>query len=292
MQLPLHAERFFTNQLALTDGTVIGDTYYSTPTPNSPLRLRIDFSPTIRLGEYDGLRLQILHTELGGVLDAAVLRFAEHDTFRARDEALGRKRGHDGYAVIRDWADRDEPAWQGAATTKLRRAIQQYTALWLPETAKPQPQTTAARPNPAPRPMVGALNGFWLVDPDFRTRLETATFRVLDVIADCLGDDFRLIEALDGARHHSGELLGIPDEFGALIEAKAATEIVGRATGSPFDPAVARDLVLLDRRPLEEQEQAVRAALRRYASAAAGDRGRGAALAPPAVPSPNAGRTR
>ncbi|WP_431315719.1 hypothetical protein [Streptomyces murinus] len=292
MQLPLHAERFFTNQLALTDGTVIGDTYYSTPTPNSLLRLRIDFSCTVRLGEYDGLQLQILHTELGGVLDAVVLRFAEHDTFRARDDALGRQRGHDGYAVIRDWADRDEPPWQGAATTKLRRAIQQYTALWLPETAKPQPKTTATRPDPAPRPMACAPNGFWLVDPDFRTRLETATFRVLDVIADCLDDDFRLIEALDGARHHSGELLGIPDEFGVLIEAKAAAEIIGRATGSPFDPAVARDLVVLDQRPLEEQEQAVRAALRRYASTAPGDRGRGAAPVPPAVPPPNAGRTR
>ncbi|MFJ4800855.1 hypothetical protein [Streptomyces murinus] len=292
MQLPLHAERFFTNQLALTDGTVIGDTYYSTPTPNSPLRLRIDFSPTSRLGEYDGLRLQILHTELGGVLDAAVLRFANHDTFRARDDALGRQRGHDGYAVIRDWADRDEPPWQGAATTKLRRAIQQYTALWLPETARPRPKTTATRRDPAPHPMTGAPNGFWLVDPDFRTRLEAATFRVLDVIADCLDDDFRLIEALDGARHHTGELLGIPDEFGALIEAKAAAEIVGCATGSPFDPAVARDLVLLDQRPIEEQEQAVRAALGRYTSAASGDRGRGSAPVPPAVPSPNVGRTR
>ncbi|WP_181516022.1 MULTISPECIES: hypothetical protein [unclassified Streptomyces] len=292
MQLPLHAERFFTNQLALTDGIVIGDTYYGTPTPNSLLRLRIDFARTIRLGEYDGLLLQVLHTELGGVLDAAVLRFAEHDTFRARDDALGRKRGHDGYAVIRDWGERDEPPWQGAATTKLRRAIQQYTALWLPGTAKPQLLPRAARPDLTSHPVAGAPNGFWLTDPDFRTRLEAATFRVLDVIADCLDNDFRLIEALDGARHHTGELHGIPHEFGVLIEAKAAAEIVGCATGSPFDPAVARDLILLDQRPLEEQEQAVRSALRRYASTAPGDRGRGSAPVPPAVLSPNAGRTR
>ncbi|MFF4714475.1 hypothetical protein ACFY2V_24175 [Streptomyces eurythermus] len=282
--MPLYAKQFFAEQLQLTAGTVIGDSYYSAPTPGSPLRLRIDFARTIRAGEYDGLRLQTLHAEQG-VLDTVILTFAVHDTFRSRDDALRRKPGDDGYAVIRDWSERDEPPWQGAATTKLRRAIEQYTTLWFPQIQKQQPKQ--AHDAPAPARQAEAPNGFWLTDPDFRTRLQAATVRVLHLLADCLDDDFRLIQALDGARHHADDLLGVPYAFGALAEAQAAAEIVGGAAGSPFDATVARALVLLDQRPIEEQEQAVRTALRRLTRTHAPS-----TPAPPALPSPAVGRTR
>ncbi|AKN73701.1 hypothetical protein QR97_31695 [Streptomyces sp. PBH53] len=55
---------------------------------------------------------------------------------------------------------------------------------------------------------------------------------MLHVLADCLEDDFRLIQALDGARYHGGELFGLPDEFGVLVEAITAAEIVGGDAGS------------------------------------------------------------
>ncbi|WP_206342747.1 hypothetical protein [Streptomyces ureilyticus] len=288
--MPLHAQQFFTQQLALTGGTVIGDTYYATPQPGSPLRLRIGFSRTIRADEYDGLRLQILHAEQGGVLDTVILTFAGHDTFRSRDAAIGRSPGHDGYAMVRDWHQRDEPPWQGAAATKLRRAVEQYTLLWFPQLpATPRPNTAGPQLALSGHPPAPEPNGFWLVDPEFRARLQSAAHLLLDIVADCLDDDFRLIQALDGARYHAGELLGIPDEFGVLVEAEAAAEIVGLGTGSPFDPAVARGLVLLDQRPIEEQERAVRAALRRCASTTPGIPKPIPALAPP---SPASARTR
>ncbi|WP_217570594.1 hypothetical protein [Streptomyces sp. GbtcB7] len=288
--MPLHAEQFFTRQLTLTGGTVIGDTYYATPQPGSPLRLRIGFSRTIGADEYDGLRLQILHAEQGGVLDTVILTFADHDTFRSRDTAIGRYPGHDGYALVRDWHQRDEPPWQGAATTKLRRAIEQYTLLWFPQPpATPQPNAAVTQRALSGHPPAPEPNGFWLVDPDFRARLQSATHLLLDIVADCLDDDFRLIQALDGARYHAGELLGIPDEFGVLVEAEAAAEIVGLGTRSPFDPAVTRGLVLLDQRPAEEQERAVRAALRRCASTALGSHKPMPAAAPPP---PASARTR
>ncbi|MFF3372057.1 hypothetical protein ACFYXF_03765 [Streptomyces sp. NPDC002680] len=277
--MALHAEKFFTEELALTDGTVIGDIYYATPKPDTPLRLRIGFSRTIRADEYDGLRLQILHAEQGGVLDSVHLGFADHGTFRSRDAAMGRAPGYDGYAKMRDWHERDEPPWQGASTTKLRRAIEQYTLLWFPQppaAARPDKaasQRTLSGHPPAPEP-----NGFWLVDPDFRARLRSATHVLLGIVADCLNDDFRLIQALDGSRYHAAELLGIPNEFGVLAEAEAAAEIVGLGSGSPFAPAVTRALVLLDQRPLDDQERAVRAALHRRATTAS-------ALRPP-VPAP------
>ncbi|MCC9706022.1 hypothetical protein E4N62_12600 [Streptomyces sp. MNU76] len=287
--MPLHAEQFFTRQLALTDGTVVADTYYATPQPGSPLRLRIGFSRTIRLDEYDGLRLQILHTGQGGVLDTAVLTFADHDTFHSRDTAIGRAPGHDGYARMRDWHQRDEPPWQGAATTKLRRAIDQYTRLWFPQpttrarTSTPPVQRTLSGRPPAPEP-----NGFWLTDPDFRTRLQSATHLLLDLLADCLGDGISLLPALDGARYHGSELLGIPTEFGVLVEAETAAEIVGIGSGSPHDPAVARGLVLLDQRPIEEQQRAVQAALRRSAGTTTSHQRH----APAPVPQSPAHRTR
>ncbi|MGW4345291.1 hypothetical protein ACWEL8_09465 [Streptomyces sp. NPDC004690] len=287
--MPLHTEQFFTEQLVLTGGAVIGDTYYAHPVPDSPLRLLIDFASTIRSGEYDGLRLRIQHADRG-ILDTTILTFADHDTFRSRDDAIGRRPGRDGHAVIRDWHTSGEPPWQGADTTQLRQAIDQYTTFWLPETAEPQPTTTA------PHPVLTRgekAHGFWLTDPEFRARLEHATTLLLDTVADRLDDDFSLLQALDGAWRHAGRLFGVPmaDEFGALAEAKAAAEIVGRRTRSPFAPAVARDLVLLDQRPIDEQRQAVQAARRRSASAVRSVRGIPAAV-PSAAPSTTTSRTR
>ena len=288
--MALHAEKFFTQQLDLTDGTVIGDIYYATPRPDTPLRLRIGFSRTIRAGEYDGLLLQILHADQGAVLDSVLLTFADHDTFRSRDAAIDRHPGHDGYAKLRDWHERDEPPWQGAATTKLRHAIEQYTRLWFPRPqAAARPDKTASQRTLSGHPPAPEPNGFWLVDPDFRARLRSATHVLLDIVADCMDDDLRLIQALDGGRHHAAELLGIPNEFGVLAEAEAAAEIVGLGTGSPFAPAVTRALVLLDQRPLDDQERAVRAALRRRATAASALRAPAAAPVP-TVPAPT--RTR
>lgn len=286
--MALHAEQFFTHQLHLTDGTVIGDIYYATPRPDSPLRLRIGFSRTIRLGEYDGLRLQILHADQGGVLDGVLLTFADYDTFRSRDAAIDRQPGYDGYAKMRDWDERDEPPWQGAATTKLRRAIEQYTRLWFPQPqAASRPDTAASQRTLSGHPPAPEPNGFWLVDCDFRARLRSATHVLLDIVADCLDDDFRLIRALDGARYHAAELLGIPAEFGVLAE--AAAEIVGLGSGSPFAPAVTRALVFLDQRPLDDQERAVRAALRRCATTASALRAPGVAPVP-TVPAPTRAR--
>ncbi|MEV6807738.1 hypothetical protein [Streptomyces sp. NPDC051132] len=286
--MALYAQQFFTGQLQLTGGTVIGDSYYCAPTAGSPLRLRIDFARTIRAGEYDGLRLQTLHAEQG-VLDSLVLTFAAHDTFRSRDDALHRKPGDDGYAVIRDWRGYDPP-WQGVATTKLRQAIEQYTTLWFPQPAKRQPKQSHDAPAPDRHSPTEAPNGFWLTDPDFRTRLQAATVLLLHALSDLLDADFRLIQALDGARHHADELLGVPHAFGVLAEAQAAAEIVGGNAGSPFDPAVARALVLLDQRPVAEQERAVRTALRRLTLTTRSHTPTTPRL--PAPPSPSAGRTR
>ena len=76
--MALHAQQFFHDvlELPLHQYAVVGDALYAAPQPNSVLRLRIDFAPTIRHGEYDGLRLRILPPERG-VIDTAILRFAE-----------------------------------------------------------------------------------------------------------------------------------------------------------------------------------------------------------------------
>jgi hypothetical protein len=131
--VPLHAQQFFTELLTLPfdDSTVVADSYYATPQPGSPLRLRIDFAPTIRHREYDGLRLRILHPDQG-VIDTAILTFADHDTFARRDAARKVGPGQDGYARIRDW-HAGEPPWKGADVGRLRRAIEQYARVWFPD---------------------------------------------------------------------------------------------------------------------------------------------------------------
>ncbi|MER6531697.1 hypothetical protein [Streptomyces sp. NPDC001508] len=267
--MALHAGEFFTQHLDLAGGRVVGDAYYVTPQPGSPLLMRIEFARTITVGEYDGLRVQILHTERG-VLDTAILKFADHDTFRSRDMVIGREPGRDGYACIRDWHERKEPPWKGAATTKLRQAIEQYLTLWFPQDMKPPQEASPKQPSRSSHRKPPEPNGYWLTDPDFRSRLRSATHLLLDMIADGLNDDFTPLQVLEGARSHAADLLGIPSEYCAVIEAEAAAQIAGLPAGSPLGQAhsTAQALVQLEQRPVEEQEKAVRAALRRHVSTA------------------------
>ena len=150
--MALHAQQFFDDvlELPLHQHAIVGDALYAAPQPHSPLRLRIDFAPTIRHGEYNGLRLRVIHPEQG-VLDTAILRFADHGTFERRDAARGLTAGRDGYGVIRDWHSCG-PAWHGANGTGLRRAIEQHVHLWFPPPAEPRPP---ARPVAQPAPISG-----------------------------------------------------------------------------------------------------------------------------------------
>lgn len=90
---------FFDQELALglPGGTVIGQSYYARPSPRSPLRLRVDFHPTIRHREYGGLRVRILHEDKG-TIDDLVLSFADHRTFQRRDQAAAATRASAGTA--------------------------------------------------------------------------------------------------------------------------------------------------------------------------------------------------
>ncbi|KMS67731.1 hypothetical protein ACM01_41675 [Streptomyces viridochromogenes] len=153
--MALHAQQFFDDVLELPhyQYAIVGDALYAAPQPNSVLRLRIDFASTIRHGEYDGLRLRVIHPEQG-VLDTAILRFADHGTFARRDAARDLVPGRDGYAVIRDWHPHSsQPPWHGADGTGLRTAIEQYTHFWFPPLAVSRP---AARPVTQPTRLTGA----------------------------------------------------------------------------------------------------------------------------------------
>ncbi|MEV6730690.1 hypothetical protein [Streptomyces sp. NPDC051364] len=95
------------------------------------MRIRIDFQSTIRHREYDGLRLAVIHPDLG-TLDTTYLSFADHQTFARRDAARDIGPGWDGYARFRDWREDGPPPWTGADLTGLRRAITHYTQIWAP----------------------------------------------------------------------------------------------------------------------------------------------------------------
>lgn len=114
--MSLHAQHFFSDLLGLPvhERRVVGDACYAVVSPDSPLRLRIEFAQTIREREYGGLRLSILHPDRGD-LDHAYLSFADHGTFAVRDARLGKQPGHDGYGVVRDWHHDDTSPWIGAA---------------------------------------------------------------------------------------------------------------------------------------------------------------------------------
>ena len=159
--MALYAQHFFTDLLDLPvhERRVIGDACYAVLSPDSPLRLRIEFAQTIREREYGGLRLSILHPDRG-VLDHAYLSFADHGTFAVRDARLGKQPGHDGYGVVRDWHHDDTSPWIGAAVTPLSHAVQEYLKIWAPQPA-PTSSADSAQRRPAqlgadPEPAQGA----------------------------------------------------------------------------------------------------------------------------------------
>lgn len=128
----------------------------------------------------------------------------------------------------------------------------------------PQPHTATVR-EPAPPP---GPNGFWLTDPAFRDRLHSATLTTLDLVESVMADGMTLTEALSGVREQVPHMLGVPAEYGLLVEAEAAAQIVeaaGLPAGSPFGPNIGRGLAHIEKQPSEEQEQFVRTAARRYA---------------------------
>ncbi|MGW4345289.1 hypothetical protein ACWEL8_09455 [Streptomyces sp. NPDC004690] len=130
--MPLHAAEFFDELgLPFRDSTVVGNTYYAAPVPDSPLRLRIDFSRTVYADTYGGLRVAIVHPH-GGETDAVELSFLDHGTFRRRDEANNTLADSDWYGAFYGKYYRGRTPWEGADTTGLRAGIQQYTAVWFP----------------------------------------------------------------------------------------------------------------------------------------------------------------
>lgn len=142
----MHAEQFFTGHLALpfNSAAVIGDSYYGTPSPSSPLRLCVDFAPTIRRGEYDGLRLRLIHPDQG-IIDTVVLSFATHGTFTLRDARRQIVPGADGFARICDRHDNGVPPWAGAGAAGLRRAVLQYAPVLVPGHCGPERFTELPR---------------------------------------------------------------------------------------------------------------------------------------------------
>jgi hypothetical protein len=130
--LSLQAPEFFAELcLPFHDSTVVGNTYYATPTPGAPLRLRITFTGTIHADTYGGLRLAVLHADRGEI-DAVALSFEDHGTFHRRDEAHNTRSGTKQYGTFDTYHRPGQPPWEGAVTTGLRDAIEQYTAVWFP----------------------------------------------------------------------------------------------------------------------------------------------------------------
>ncbi|MFE7272496.1 hypothetical protein [Streptomyces sp. NPDC057623] len=158
---------------------------------------------------------------------------------------------------------------------------------WFPLHRR-EPATTAVHGPPAP----SGPNGFWITDPDFRDRLHSATLTLLDIVEDCLNDDLALSDILDGARDHAETMLGVPSTYGILVEAEAAAQIVqaaGLDAGSPFGLAIAQGLAGIAQLPVEQQQQLVRAAARRYAINAPSRSVNGP---PTSLPRPAPGRSR
>ncbi|MEV7394483.1 hypothetical protein [Streptomyces sp. NPDC091215] len=155
----LQAPEFFAELcLPFHDHTVVGNTYFAAPVPGTPLRLRIDFTRTIQVDTYGGLRAAIVHRDRGEI-DAVALSFLDHGTFHRRDEANNTRPNTQGYGVIDKYHRRERPPWDGAVTTGLRDAIEQYTGAWTTSaptrsegrTAQPAPAAPVTRNGPRAR---------------------------------------------------------------------------------------------------------------------------------------------
>ncbi|OIJ91657.1 hypothetical protein [Streptomyces colonosanans] len=130
--MPLQAAEFFAELcLPFHDSTVVGNTYFAAPVPEAPLRLRIDFTGTIHTDTYGGLRLAVVHPDRGEI-DVVALSFVDHGTFHRRDEATNTRPNTKQYGTFGKHHRPGRPPWDGAVTTGLRDAIEQYTAVWFP----------------------------------------------------------------------------------------------------------------------------------------------------------------
>ncbi|MFD7136840.1 hypothetical protein [Streptomyces sp. NPDC059894] len=130
--MPLQAAEFFAELcLPFHASTVVGNTYFAAPVPGVPLRLRIDFTGTLHAGTYGGLRVAVVHPERGEI-DAVALSFVDHGTFHRRDEATNTRPNTKQYATFSKHHRPGRLPWDGAVTTGLRDAIEQYTAVWFP----------------------------------------------------------------------------------------------------------------------------------------------------------------
>lgn len=109
----------------------MGNTYFAAPAPEASLRMRIDFIPTIYADTYGGLRVAIVHPDRGEI-DAVALSFLDHQTFHRRDEAANIRPGTHRYGTFDKYHRPGRPPWDGAVTTGLRDAIEQYTTVWFP----------------------------------------------------------------------------------------------------------------------------------------------------------------
>ncbi len=154
--LSLQAPVFFAElRLPFADHTVVGNTYYAAPVPGTPLRLRINFTRTIYADTYGGLRAAVVHPDRGEI-DAVALSFVDHGTFHRRDEATHTQPNTKQYGTFDTYHRPGRPPWDGAVTTGLRDAIEQYTAVWFPgawaasalkRAAGTSPHTAPAPPN-------------------------------------------------------------------------------------------------------------------------------------------------
>ncbi|MFF5546767.1 hypothetical protein ACL07V_29065 [Streptomyces sp. MB22_4] len=130
--MSLHAAEFFAELcLPFHDHAVVGATYFAAPVPGTPLRLRIDFTATIHADTYGGLRMAVIHPDRGEI-DAVSLSFLDHGTFHRRDEAHNTQPNTKQYGRFSTNRHPGRPPWEGAVTTGLRDAIEQYTAIWFP----------------------------------------------------------------------------------------------------------------------------------------------------------------
>ncbi|MCB5163614.1 hypothetical protein LG634_01975 [Streptomyces bambusae] len=293
--MPLHAQEFFAELDApFATGFVVGDSYYAALTPDSALRLRIDFAPTIRHGEYDGLRLTVIHPQRGA-LHVENITFAEHHTFTQRDTARGKSPSHDGYARIRDWHPSGPPPWQGADLTGLRQAVTAFTTMWTHAPAAPPSGHQREEPRTTPTFDAPGLHhpaGFWAADTDFLDLLHQATLLVFDFAEYGTLDGIPLSRNLRYAREGVRDTLGLPIEYGVLAEAEAVAHITQTA-GRPYGPGTAAALARIDALSAEDQHALVKAAAHRYRTPTAPPALTAAPTGRPALPAlaPAPGRT-
>lgn len=78
------------------------------------------------------------------------LSFADHGTFRRRDEAHGTPANTKGYGTFDTYHRPGQPPWEGAVTNGLRDAIEQYTAVWFPGAWTTAAPRRTAHQTPAP----------------------------------------------------------------------------------------------------------------------------------------------